>query len=312
MKPITQSQTTKYLIQIGEDGAFVTRRFHRRKTHYYCLETTYTTGAVLANTPPSATNALAGEAGLEALNFKGVEPASTTKLLFSKGVSAPDKKRIRKQFKENELIWQSAKGFKADSDSVHVVKGRHKVSKVPEFRLTLLSSEAEVCILRLTKDEFTDCAKNGMSYEQYEELDGSAEVSGATRDGPLQLEIDEKMVPGSDTLLLKLYKKAKAEALKRDRQSTPPQDQYAAIMDKLSDDSWRFVRIYESFDPKKLSMTVSFDKCLGLDSHVVETFELTYDGMPFELKENAGTDVDSCYLLNSQGESFEFDVLDEE
>ena len=113
-------------------------------------------------------------------------------------------------------------------------------------------------------------------------------------------------------MLLKLYKKAKAEALKRDRQSTPPQDQYAAILDKLSNDSWRFVRIYERFDPKKLSMTVSFDKCLGLDSHVVETFELTYDGIPFELKENAGTDVDSCYLLNSQGESFDFEVLEEE
>ncbi len=185
-------------------------------------------------------------------------------------------------------------------------------SQANEFELTLLSSETEVCILRLTKAEFKECAKNGMSYEKYEELDGSAEVSGATRDGPLQLEIDGKKVPRSDALLLKLYKKAKAEALKQDRQSMPPPDQYAAIMDKLSNDSWRFIRIHECFDPKKLSMTVSFDKCLGLDSHVVETFELTYDGMPFELKENAGTDVDSCYLLNSKGEQFEFEVLDEE
>ena len=202
-------------------------------------------------------------------------------------------------------------------------------SQANEFELTLFSSETEVCILRLTKAEFKECAKNGMSYEKYEELDGSAEVSGPTFDGPLQLEIDGKKVPRSDALLLKLYKKAKAdalntaflrklykkakaEALKQDRQSTPPPDQYAAIMDKLSNDSWRFVRIHERFDPKKLSMTVSFDKCLGLDSHVVETFELTYDGVPFELKENAGTDVDSCYLLNSKGEQFEFEVLDEE
>ena len=185
-------------------------------------------------------------------------------------------------------------------------------SQANEFELTLFSSETEVCILRLTKAEFKECAKNGMSYEKYEELDGSAEVSGPTFDGPLQLEIDGKKVPRSDALLLKLYKKAKADALKQDRQSTPPPDQYAAIMDKLSNDSWRFVRIHERFDPKKLSMTVSFDKCLGLDSHVVETFELTYDGVPFELKENAGTDVDSCYLLNSKGEQFEFEVLDEE
>ena len=185
-------------------------------------------------------------------------------------------------------------------------------SQANEFELTLFSSETEVCILRLTKAEFKECAKNGMSYEKYEELDGSAEVSGPTFDGPLQLEIDGKKVPRSAALLLKLYKKAKADALKQDRQSTPPPDQYAAIMDKLSNDSWRFVRIHERFDPKKLSMTVSFDKCLGLDSHVVETFELTYDGVPFELKENAGTDVDSCYLLNSKGEQFEFEVLDEE
>ena len=311
MTQITKSQTTKYLIQIGKNGAFVTRHFHRRKTHYYCLETTYTTGAVLANTPPSATTALAREAGLEALNFKGVAPASTTKLLFSKGVRAPDKKRIRKQFKENELIWQSAKGFKADPDVVHVVKGRHKVMKVSEFELTLLSSETEVCVLNLTKDEFTDCAKNGMSYEKYEELDGSAEVSGPTFDGPLQLQINEKKIPRSDALLLKLYKKAKLEALKRDRQSTPSQDQYGAIIDNLSNDSWRFVRIHERFNPKKLSMTVSFDKCLGLDSHVVETFELTYDGIPFEMKMNAGPDVRNCYLLNSQGERFDLEVLDE-
>ena len=157
-------------------------------------------------------------------------------------------------------------------------------SQANEFELTLISSETEVCILRLTKAEFKECAKNGMSYEKYEELDGSAEVSGPTSDGPIQLEIDGKKVPRSDALLLKLYKKAKAEALKQDRQSMLPTDQYAAIMDKLSNDSWRFIRIHECFDPKKLSMTVSFDKCLGLDSHVVETFELTYDGIsrPFE------------------------------
>ena len=184
-------------------------------------------------------------------------------------------------------------------------------SQANEFELTLISSETEVCILRLTKAEFKECAKNGMSYEKYEELDGSAEVSGPTFDGPLQLEIDGKKVPRSDALLLKLYKKAKAEALKQDRQSMPPPDQYAAIMDKLSNDSWRFVRIHECFDPKKLSMTVSFDKCLGLDSHVVETFELTYDGIPFEMKMNAGPDVRNCYLLNSQGERFDLEVLDE-
>ena len=127
-------------------------------------------------------------------------------------------------------------------------------SQAKAFNLTLLSSETEVCVLNLTEAEFTECAKNGMSYEKYEELDGSAEVSGPTFDGPLQLEIDGKKVPRSDALLLKLYKKAKLEALKREPKSKPMKDQYAAIMDKLSNDSWRFVRIHERFNPKKLKI----------------------------------------------------------
>jgi hypothetical protein len=168
--------------------------------------------------------------------------------------------------------------------------------------------------MKITKDQYQSYLSEGLPQDQYDELDQNAEISGPIYDELTMIDLDGVEIPGFHKLFkskydqsLKEYEKKYGKKLSSKAKKT--KIEYAVVGERWVKRSWYTLEIFEEFDINKLSIELSRDVYFGRSEHV-DTFSLNYAGREFEFKENFGANSDDYYLMKSNGERNNFDIID--
>lgn len=185
-------------------------------------------------------------------------------------------------------------------------------------KITLFSSQIQICVKAITKNQFSDIKSNGMTYdESCDFFDDCTIVDGAEFDEKAVIALDGKDVTDSQKLLAILIKKARKNALiarKKTRALNKKQlskkHHYAVFIGHIKR-SWSTLEIKSAFDPSKLDLLVEIIEVVGM-ANPVETFQVLYEQTQLEFDENDGVRDWDNYLVSDTGKIFAFEINDED
>ena len=183
-------------------------------------------------------------------------------------------------------------------------------------KITLFSSQIQICVKAITKNQFSDIKSNGMTYdESCDFFDDCTIVDGAEFHWGSVIDLDGKDLPDSQKLLAVLFKKARKKALAVRKKSLAsaikvfPKKQYYAVSIGHIKRSWSNLEIKSAFDPAKLDVLVEITEIVGM-SDPVETFQVLYEQSRLVFDVNDGVRNWDNYLVSDTGKIVDFEIND--
>jgi predicted DNA-binding WGR domain protein len=253
------------------------------------------------------------ELSLKKVNFFKNKYDLKNELIFENKISQKHKKLINNLFKTDDLENLCEEGWDKISKDF-ILNGDFSLTNIPVNNLTLLSSEIELIEKQISKKEFDLYLANGMPYDDYLDLEDNTLVCSPVFTEMTTLYENDVEIRSSNELLKKIYEKSKAhlEKQKNNKQNAKTSLMYGAKIERWVKRSWYKLTIYEEFDIDKLEITISRDYSISNAEFAYETFSLLYSGEDFEFDNNFGANTADYYLIKSNGEKFDLNILEEE
>jgi hypothetical protein len=253
------------------------------------------------------------ELSLKKVNFFKNKFDLKNELIFENKISQKHKKLINNIFKTYDLENLCEEGWDKISKDF-ILNGDFSLTNIPVNNLTLLSSEMELIEKRIIKKEFDLYLANGMPYDDYLDLEDNTLVCAPVFTEMTTLFENDVEIRSSNELLKKIYEKSKAhlEKQKNNKQNAKTSLMYGAKIERWVKRSWYKLTIYEELDIDKLEITISRDYSISNAEFAYETFSLLYSGEDFEFDNNFGANTADYYLIKSNGEKFDLNILEEE
>jgi hypothetical protein len=173
--------------------------------------------------------------------------------------------------------------------------------------LTLFTPQSEYFYKTLNKDEFTDYVDNGVPEAVYEGLCDDAYYCEPIFSDDATLSVDDQEVAGFTNLITSAYERFVTGI---DTSAPQPPRNFALVHSRWYKRAWYELEIDQPFDMTKLS--VSFSKYDHPDGRYEITYSLMYDGRDFEFDFSHDWNADSEYIIDDQGNSFDFSLRDSE
>jgi hypothetical protein len=183
-------------------------------------------------------------------------------------------------------------------------------------KLTLFSSQTQVCVEPITRKQFDHITSSGMTYDESSDLfDEASIIDGSVFDERALIEVGENELPDSKNILRVLFKKARTKALAAYRKSRAANKsknelkRHYAVSVGYIKRSWSTLEIKEVFDLSKLSVVVEMTDVIGLDKPI-ETFRVFHDHSVLELDRNDGVSSSENYLVSAEGKIVDIELID--
>jgi hypothetical protein len=308
---------TTYLVTPLKKNSLVNEQIFKKGKHTFTVITTWEKVVLITESVPKNKTVDGKKVTiLKEFKFKENRFDYKKKLVLPEDLSENEIKGLKKLFKSDDLYgWKlDESGWKSYKDS-YTLFGEYESRHVPVHQLTLFSSEQELQILTLTKEQVTEFSKNGLPQSLLYELSDSTEVCAPVFDERTSLSIDDEELPDFYEKFKIKYDDALKEAnfpkLSKSKKVKSADLKYALVQESWIKRSWYELTIYEDFNFSKLQIYISRDDIFGSDSYV-ETFSLNYDELDFEFRENYGANSSETYIVDSNGKQTGFEIIDDE
>lgn len=303
----------KYIITPKKKNALIQKEFFRKGKKFFYIETVWDKPEIVVNKKPNLKGFNPTEGFLlDTYKFKSGEQDSKSKLIVPENISDIEAKKIKNEFRECGYIID-IEGWESAETEIRAF-GDLDIKETPYHLITLLSSEIEVLLMKITKDQYNSYLSEGLPQDQYEELEQNAEISGSIYDESTIIDIDGIEIPNFHKFFKPKYIQSVKEHEKKygtklESKNKKVKIEYAIVGEKWIKRSWFTLEIFEKFDINKLNIEISRDVYFG-KTDSVDTFSLSYAGNEFEFKENYGANSDDYYLMTSTGKRNHFDIID--
>ena len=298
-------------------NALVNEKIFKKGKHTFSVISTYSKCVLIANNIPKSKQVK----GLKYTIFKNFdfkEGGSNykRKLILPDDLDEEESKLLKQLFKSDYIYsWRLKEhGWKSFKET-YLLIGEFESIEVPVHRLTLFSSEQELQIMFLSKEQVHEICKNGLPQSLIDELSGESEVSAPVFDERTTLTIDDKEVPDFYKKFKIKYDNARKRKIIFDSSKnidiTSSEHKFALIGENYIKRSWYQLTIYEDFDFSNLDINISRESIFGSDSYL-ETFSLNYGDLTFEFLENYGVSSSEIYIIDSNGKRITFKIVDDE
>ena len=314
---LRKKMTTAFLVTPLKNNSIVEEEIFKKGRQTFSVIKTWGKGVLITESIPNSEMI----DGIKITAFKNLKFKEDIfdykkKLVLPENLSDKDSKELNKLFKsDNFHSWNLKKYGWASNEYNYTVLGDFDSIKVPVNQLTLVSSEHELQILYLTKEQVKNYSENGVPQSVIDELSDSTKVCNPVFDERTSLTVDGKELPD----FYERFKIKYDEALKEEnypkfsksKKIKPADLKYALVNVSWIKRSWYELTIYEDFDFSKLKIHISRDSIFGSDDYV-ETFSLNYDGLELEFRQNYGADSSEIFIVDSNGNETEFEILEDE
>jgi len=308
---------TTYLVTPLKKNSIIEEQIFKKGKQTFSVIKTWSKGVLITESKPIS-KIVDGKKITQFKSFKFKENRFDykKKLVLPEDLSENESKGLKKLHKSDDLYgWNLDEyGWKSHKYDYTVI-GEYEIKQVPVHQLTLFSSEQELQILPLTKEQVTEFSKNGLPQSLLYELSDSTEVCAPVFDERTSLSIDDEELPDFYEKFKVKYDAALKEAnfpkLPKTKKVKSADLRYALVNESWIKRSWYELTIYEDFDFSKLQIHISRDDIFGSDSYV-ETFSLNYGELDFEFRENYGANSSETYIVDSNGKQTGFEIIDDE
>jgi hypothetical protein len=303
----------KYLITPKKQNTLIQKEFYRKGKKFFYIETVWYKPEIVVDKKPNlkAFNPTEGFL-LNTFKFKSGELDSKSKLVVPDNIVDTEAKKIKNEYRKYGYIFD-IEGWESAETEIRVF-GDLDIEETPYHLITLFSSEIEVLLMKISKDQYQSYLSEGLPQDQYDELEQNAEISGSIYDESTIIDIDGTEIPNFHKLFKPKYihsvkEYEKKYGTKLNNKNKKVKIEYAVVGERWIKRSWFTLEIFEEFDISNLKIEISRDVYFGRTDYI-DTFSLNYAGKEFEFKENYGADSDDYYLMTSAGERNHFDIID--
>jgi len=245
------------------------------------------------------------------IDFKENRSGFTRKLILPSEMDKSAALKLKRIFRDG-FTWVIEREGWRHKKSSYKLRGEFSANSVPVHNLTLATSEIELVYRAITPSEFEDFSKNGMPRSLFED---SVETSSPIFDDLTSLTIDEVEIPYFNKDFKIKYDQAidqaKFEPLASKSESQNQEIKYAVIGESWIKRAWYDLTIFESFDLSKLNISISRNYIYGKNIFY-DTFDLAYDGVEFEFRENWGASSSQFALIDNRGNESNLILFDDE
>jgi hypothetical protein len=321
---VTKSLIKNYWVKFKKKKALVERKYYRKDEKFFYFEIQRDDNEIFIDVLPYASDNDPAEGVLLPLNSSFNGDGYTVgkgKLIFPENLSEAEVKLIKSEYKKQKSeYYLNVKGWAADNNLSYVVYGKFEVKEVPVHKLTLVTSQTELCVMKISEDQFSNYLKNGVPENEYEELDYSTNYSSPVfnTDTGIALDLDGHDVLNFYDLFKLKYNKA-VEIYEESHPQIKTQKisdlEFAAVSERFIKRSFYTLTIYEEFDFEKLEIEISKYDNFGSESKTLG-FNLSYSGVTsdphFEFYSHEGTDYIDDALISSNGVRYDLSVVESE
>ena len=189
--------TTAFLVTPLKNNSIVEEEIFKKGRQTFSVIKTWGKGVLITESIPNSEMI----DGIKITAFKNLKFKEDIfdykkKLVLPENLSDKDSKELNKLFKsDNFHSWNLKKYGWASNEYNYTVLGDFDSIKVPVNQLTLVSSEHELQILYLTKEQVKNYSENGVPQSVIDELSDSTEVCNPVFDERTSLTVDGEEYP---------------------------------------------------------------------------------------------------------------------